>query len=143
MLWNVYKRFENGDETKDLVYSPSTIKINPKQDNIKSAIVSRFMYEYNHYMSPHLYISSDNKKYIMPIWMEVHPDTVIEDIKWVRPEVKEPKQTEVIKTEGSLGTYKTSYNPDEDVYKCTCPGFWRSKGNCKHVRLLREKNLAN
>lgn len=144
MLWNVIKRFNDGSETNELIYSPSVINLSPKQDGIKSAVVSVFRYEFNHYMSPNLYIANDGKKYILPSWIEVHPETTANDINWIRPVIKEPKTTEVVKTEGSLGyTYKTTYDSSKNTYKCTCPGFWRSKGNCKHVKALREKNLAN
>ena len=39
-------------------------------------------------------------------------------------------------------TYKTVYDPNKNKYTCSCMGFWRSKGNCKHVIALKEKHLA-
>jgi hypothetical protein len=144
MLYKVQTHYGDGRITNELVSSTPPYSIKPSKDNVKICIVNTFRYEFNHYMSPHLYISREGKKYIIPSWIEVHPETTMDDIKWIRPVVKEPKTTEVVKTEGSLGyTYKTTYDSSKNTYKCTCPGFWRSKGNCKHVKTLREKNLAN
>ncbi len=72
----------------------------------------------------------------MPSDIEVHPLTTIDDVNWTKPKLKK----ETMKIEGSMGTYKTTYDPNKKTYKCTCMGFWRSKGNCKHVKELREKN---
>jgi hypothetical protein len=141
MLYKVQTHYGDGRVTNELISSPAPFSIKPSQDGIKICIANVFRYEFNHYMSPHLYTSRDNKKYIIPSWIEVHPDTTMDDIKWIRP--KPVKDTIVEKTVGSVGTYKTTYEPSKDTYRCTCPGFWRSKGNCKHVKTLREKNLAN
>ena len=46
---------------------------------------------------------------------------------------------ETFESKSGLGEYKTSYNPNNNTFKCNCMGFWRSKGNCKHVKALREK----
>ena len=141
MLYKVKTHYGDGRVTDELISSPSPYSIKPSNDGIKICIVNTFRYEFEHYISPVLYINNEGKKYIMPSWIEVHPDTTIDDIKWIKP--VPPKETIIEKTVGSLGTYKTTYDPGKDVYKCTCPGFWRSKGNCKHVQSLREKNLAN
>jgi len=136
MLWKVNIHYDDGRETDELVHSETPISIYPQRDSIKSAIVSRFMYEVEHYMSPTLYNANDGKRYIIPVWKEVHPDTGFEDIKWIKP--TPPKEKKVTKKiEGSMGVYKTSFDPKDKKYKCTCMGFWRSKGNCKHVKDLK------
>jgi hypothetical protein len=99
--------------------------------------VSVHKYEIEGSFHPGLHTASDGKKYIIPKWIEVHPETTYNDIVWIQP--KKKKVIEHI--EGSVGTYKTVYDPNKNTYKCSCMGFWRSKGNCKHVRALREKNL--
>jgi hypothetical protein len=38
-----------------------------------------------------------------------------------------------------LGEYTTKYYPESGKFHCTCPGYWRSGGNCKHVKAMREK----
>lgn len=141
MLYKVQTHYGDGRVTDEIISCTPPFSIKPSKDNIKICISRIFRYEFNHYMSPHLFDSNDGKKYIVPSWTEVHPDTTMDDIKWVKP--VPPKETIVEKTVGSVGTYKTTYEPSKNTYKCTCPGFWRSKGNCKHVITLREKNLAN
>ena len=42
-----------------------------------------------------------------------------------------------------MGIYKTTYDPNKKIYKCTCMGFYRARmkgGVCKHVKVLKEKN---
>ena len=72
------------------------------------------------------------------MWIEVHPETTYDDVKWIKPKAKK----EIEHIQGSMGTYKTTYDPNKNTYKCTCMGFWRSKGNCKHVKALKEKSLV-
>ena len=99
-----------------------------------------FKYDHEHYMPPSL-ANFDGKRYIMPTWQKVLPETRLEDINWIKPKGKKSKkQKTIIKihTSGSgLGEYTTKYYPDSDKYHCSCPGYWRSKGNCKHVKELR------
>ena len=115
MLWQVDIVYDDGNKTSELVHSTEPITLFPKRDKIRSSMVSRFSYE-------------------------VDPDTGFEDLIWIRPVIKEKKIIE--KIQGSMGEYKTTYDPNKKEYKCTCMGFWRSKGNCKHVKALKEKNLA-
>ena len=137
MLWSVRTKYSDGQTTDELVYSEKPITIYPKRDKIVSAIVNRFKYEIEYHFHPCLFNSSNGKKYIVPMWKEVHPETTYDDITWIRPEP--PKERKVSKKiEGSMGTYKTTYDPNKKTYKCTCMGFWRSKGNCKHVKSLKE-----
>jgi hypothetical protein len=138
MLWKVVNHYGDGKVTDDIIYSESPIVISPEKDNIKSSMARRFMYEVEYPYHPTLHVNDDGKKYIVPMWMEVHPQTTFNDIKWIKP--KEKKVIE--KVQGSMGEYKTTYDPNKNTYKCNCLGFWRSKENCKHVKALREKSLA-
>jgi hypothetical protein len=138
MLYNVNIVYDNGQSTSKIIHSVTPISLYPKRDKIKSSVVSVHKYEVEGSFHPGLIQLDDGKKYIIPKWIEVHPETTYDDIIWVQP-----KQKKIIEhIEGSVGTYKTTYDPNKDKYKCTCMGFWRSKGNCKHVRALKEKNLA-
>jgi len=139
MLWQVDITYDNGHSTSELIHSTEPIALYPKRDGIKSSKVSRFAYEIEYHIAPTLF-NANGKRYIIPMWQEVHPDTGFEDLKWIRPVIKEKKITE--KIQGSMGEYKTTYDPNKKTYKCTCMGFWRSKGNCKHVKTLKEKNLV-
>jgi hypothetical protein len=138
MLWTLKKMFTNGTVINEIVSSTEPIVIYPKRDEIISSYASRFKYEIEHHLPPTIYKSDrDNKTYLVPMWIEVHPETKFEDVVWIKP-----KQKKVIEhIDGSMGKYKTTYNPNKNTYKCTCMGFWRSKGNCKHVKALKEKNL--
>jgi hypothetical protein len=138
MLYNVNIVYDSGQTTSEIIHSVTPISLYPKRDNIKSAVVSVHKYEVEGSFHPGLLQLDDGKKYIIPKWTEVHPETTYDDIVWIQP--KKKKVIEHI--EGSVGTYKTVYDLNKNTYKCTCMGFWRSKGNCKHVRALKEKNLA-
>lgn len=139
MLYNVNIVYDNGQSTTEIVHSNKPLTIHPKRDGIKSSIVTTHKYEVEGSFHPGLITSSDGKKYIIPKWIEVHPETTYNDIVWIQP-----KQKKVIEhIQGSVGKYKTVYDPNKKTYKCTCMGFWRSKGNCKHVKALKEKNLVS
>jgi hypothetical protein len=137
MLYNVSITYDNGKTVNEITHSSTPFTINPKQDGITSCKVIVHKYEIEHHLPPTIFISpTNNKKYLIPMWIEVHPDTTYDDVKWIKP-----KQKKVIEhIEGSMGKYKTTYDPNKKTYKCTCMGFWRSKGNCKHVKSLRENN---
>ncbi len=97
------------------------------------------MIKFEHsYMAPHLFVLRD-QKYIIPGWIPVPMETEIKDIEWVRPlttKVQEP----------NLWSFKSDSNPDITYhvrktgtqYKCTCPGFFKGKGKCKHTKQVIE-----
>ena len=119
----------------------SNLSINPK--GFGPFIGFRlFKYDHKHYMPPGL-INVGDKRYIVPTWQEVLPETRLEDINWIKPKIKKTeKQKTIIKTHISgsgLGEYTTKYYPDSGKYHCSCPGYWRSSGNCKHVKELRNE----
>jgi hypothetical protein len=137
MLYDVNIVYDNGQATSEIIHSVTPISLYPKRDNIKSAVVSVHKYEVDGSFHPGLIQLNDGKKYIIPKWIEVHPETTYDDIIW-----KQPKQKKVIEhIQGSVGVYKTMFDPNKNKYTCSCMGFWKSKGNCKHVRALKEKNL--
>ena len=137
MLYNVTIVYEDGKTSNELIKSNVPICLKPKQNGIKSTSVSVHKYEVEQLYPPTLFTSPSNgKKYIIPSWIEVHPETTVDDINWTKPKLKK----EIVKTEGSMGVYKTTYDPNKKVYKCTCMGYWRSKGNCKHVKALKLNN---
>lgn len=139
MLYTIKTVYDNGHTIDEIISTQPPLTIYPKRDNIKTSMVSVHKYKIEGAYHPGLLVASDGKKYIIPKWIEVHPDTTYNDIIWVKP--KQKKQIEHI--QGSVGLYKTIYDPNKKTYKCTCMGFWRSKGNCKHVKALREKNSSS
>jgi hypothetical protein len=136
MLWSIQKQFQDGTVTDEIISSPSPYVINLKKEKVVASMAKVHKYDYEHIYPPTLYIANDGKKYIIPLWIEVHSETTVDDINWTKPKFKK----EIEHVQGSMGTYKTTYNPNKKTYKCTCMGFWRSKGNCKHVKALKEKN---
>lgn len=140
MLYQIKNVYDDGRTTDEIVYSSIPLVIHPKRDGIISSRSNIHKYEIESVLPPTIFISpTDGKKYLIPMWIEVHPETTYDDVVHIRPKMKK----EIEHIEGSMGTYKTTYNPNKNTYKCTCMGFWRSKGNCKHVKALREKNLVS
>ena len=105
--------------------------------------VKVFKYEYNHEINPPSLMNLGDKKYIMPTWQEVLPETELSDIKWIKPKPK-VKQEPIIETHTSSSnankTYKTMYYPESGKFHCDCPGRWRAFDNrCKHIKALEKK----
>ena len=137
MLWSVKKRFQDGTITDEIISSPSPYVVNLAKEKIVASMTKVHKYNYEHIYPPMFYKSHiDSKLYLMPLGIEVHPETTMDDVNWTKPKLKK----EIEHIQGSVGTYKTTYDPNKKTYKCTCMGFWRSKGNCKHVKALKEKN---
>ena len=76
----------------------------------------------------------------MPWGVECHPKTTIDDIEVIKKRKNKPRQptdTWSFTSSNGNGTYKVTKHGDK--FKCNCMGFWRSKGNCKHVKEVRDK----
>lgn len=94
-------------------------------------------YKVTSVIPPSLYQGLDNKTYIVPQWIEVLPNTTMNDIEWVEYTLK-PQP--IIEDNG----YNTRYDAATQNYICKCQGYYRakSKGNdCKHIKLLKESKL--
>jgi hypothetical protein len=91
---------------------------------------------------PRIYKANNNKTYILPNWIEIFPDTTMDDIIWIRPsEVKKPEPKLTVsawKPEMGENKYNTHFNEQSNKFFCGCPGYWRAKGECKHVKALKE-----
>ena len=97
---------------------------------------------------PHRYVSKSpfygvvrqgDKAFMIPEWVEVHPKTTYEDIKYV--EKKERKSRGItkkweFKSSSSDAIYKVKQMPDGRL-DCDCWGF-RAHKRCKHVREVAE-----
>ena len=105
--------------------------------------VKVFKYEYHHELNPPSLANIGGKKYLLPTWQEVLPETELSDIKWIKPKPK-VKQEPIIETHTSSSnankTYKTMYYPESGKFHCDCPGRWRAFDNrCKHIKALEKK----
>jgi len=116
--------------------------INPKGFGSFIA-VKVFKYEYHHEINPPSLANIGGKKYLLPTWQEVLPETELSDIKWIKPKPK-VKQEPIIEIHTSSSdpskTYKTIYYPETGKFHCNCPGRWRAFDNrCKHIKALEKK----
>jgi hypothetical protein len=104
--------------------------------------VSRFKYTYEHPILPPTIINSPTtgKTYIVPAWMEVLPETTLNDIEWIKPEIK---KSIIEKQEPQTWKFESKSEPGSfyvvqvigNKIKCNCPGVWRSKDRkCKHIK---------
>ena len=105
--------------------------------------VRMFKYEYKHELIPPSLADIGGKRYILPTWQEVLPETELSDIKWIKPEPK-IKQEPIVEISASSSnpnkTYKTVYYPESGKFHCNCPGRWRAfDGKCKHIKALEKK----
>ena len=116
------------------------VKIHPRRDGITFANHKVFKYEFDEYpgLCPAI-VKLGGKHKIMPWNVECHPKTTIDDIKVIVKRKNKPKEKKTWKFESSNGngTYKVTKQGDK--LKCDCMGFWRSKGNCKHVKEVRKE----
>ena len=84
----------------------------------------------------------DGKKFIVPIWKEVLPETTLEDINWVKPK---PKKVSVEKQEFKFESKSDPghfYNVTVKNNKvdCTCSGKWRAKDRqCRHMKDVKKQ----
>jgi len=127
--------------TRRFYQEKSNLNINPK--GFGSFVAFKlFKYDYEHHMSPSL-ANIGGKRYIMPTWQEVLPETTLKDINWIKPKIKIISKSKPITqthiSGSGLGEYTTKYYPDSGKYHCSCPGYWRSKGNCKHIKKMKNE----
>ena len=105
--------------------------------------VKIFKYEYHHEINPPSLANIGGKKYLLPTWQEVLPETELNDIKWIKPKPKVKQEPIIVMTVSSSDankTYKTVYYPDSGKFHCNCPGRWRAfDGKCKHIKSLELK----
>lgn len=125
---------KDGTRTDEIVWNENTTTSYKPVKEVVSRLVQCFKYEVKTDINPSL-ITLNGKRIIVPTWQEVHPLTTLEDIEWVKPQ-KRPRADISVKT--GDGKYKTTFNTATGKFKCSCMGFWRSNGNCKHVKELRE-----
>ena len=144
MLWKFTNKNKYGNLRGRIIYHPDGQPFTVGKGFGDFVGVSVFKYKYEHSLiPPHLFTDRDGKKFIVPEWREVLPETTINDIEWVKPKIKVIKKSEkiIVKTPSSKGDteYITTYYPDTNKYHCTCPGTWRTGGNCKHIKKLNNE----
>jgi len=80
----------------------------------------------------------DGKRYLTPDWIEVVPETTLDDIVHI-PKPKKPKEKNewMFESSSSPGLFY-KVNQSGDNFKCNCPGMWRANnGECKHIKSVK------
>jgi len=126
-----------------LKHTPTTVHSYAPESGVISQASRIFKYDYVHsYLGPTLHVV-DGKKYLLPMWKEVHPQTTYNDINWIKPEIKK------IEPEKNTWKFESSSEPGHFYtvrksglkYTCNCPGVWRSKDRrCKHIKQVENDN---
>ena len=140
-LWQFSNKNKYGNWRSRIVYLEGALS-HPGGAFGKAVSARRFKYEYNHPVMPPTIFKHNGKTYLMPLWKEVVDGTTINDIEWVKPKPKVKKEP-IVKTftsGSSDNVYETKYYPESGKYYCSCPGAWRSFGNCKHIKQMRKEN---
>ena len=143
MLSKMFIEYEDGLKVEKIVHNSET---SFKTKSIKSASCQPFKYQVDKH--PYLCIAivqMGNIKKIMPAGIVCHPKTTLEDIIEIDTtpvEVKEKpveKKKCMFESSSSEGFYQVTENMGK--LKCNCMGFFRSRGNCKHIKEV-EKELG-
>lgn len=117
----------------------SNIGFNPKGLG-NSIEVSLFKYEHTHPILPPTLLEIAGKTYLMPDWIEVIKGTTLSDIEWLKPKNDKTPNENIWEFKSSSSNKKYKVRRVLNGYKCNCMGFWRSNGNCKHVKQVIKLN---
>jgi hypothetical protein len=140
-LLKITNKDKNNNITERIIYNNSTqYEINPSEYG-GSVMCGLFKYDFKHDSLPPTLVTLSDKKYLMPLWVEVHPMTTLEDINWIKPKLK--TAIEKIKVKSTDKTYTvTKYTQDgKTEYRCNCRGYFRlldKKQGCKHINEIKQ-----
>lgn len=148
MLYQVQKFFKHQPSINELIYSEGPLSIKLNDEQITSMIVQKFKYEIESLLPPTIH-SDGKKKYITPMWIEVHPQTQSSDIEWKRWVSSKEKQRQIDEKKNNINEwqFESSSKPGHfytvkqtgNGVKCNCPGVWRSHAKtCKHMLKVLE-----
>lgn len=137
MLWKCLIKYKGSNEyVEEIYHSNGPLQIDSSK--IDSCITKLLRYKADGPTFGLVTSYLNGKRYLVPKWEEVHPNTTIEDITYPKPKPK--KQPQVYK----IKDYTIKYNENQKIYVCNCQGYFRVKDRtvgCKHVQELK-KNLA-
>tara|TARA_B110000503_G_scaffold18108_1_gene26472 strand:- start:423 stop:824 length:402 start_codon:yes stop_codon:yes gene_type:complete len=127
-LWNV---------NDEIVYSENALTLSPNEVN--GTIISRHFYKVPISNVRGGFLTTNKGVFHTPSWTKVHPKTTLNDILFPEIKVAEPKEKRTFEFASSSSDKKYYVTViDSKTIKCTCPGSWRSQGNCKHIKEVRE-----
>jgi hypothetical protein len=136
-LWKFSNLNKYGTLRSRIIYYPDgkPFSYNPKGLGWFVA-ARRFKYTHEHMYPPAIF-QSNGKTYIVPGWQEVLPETTLNDVEWIKPEVKkvEPEKNEWMFESSSDPGHFYRVRQTGTKFTCNCPGVWRSKDRrCKHIK---------
>jgi len=139
----IFKFTKDGVE-ETIVQESSAFSYKPDGET-KSYAVQRVMYKQKSWMPP-AFVNIRDKKYLVPEWVEVHPEAQLSDVMWKRPERKVQKPDIITKKFTSKSNPDITYTSKKTMlptgkvqYSCNCPGVWRAKSReCKHIKEMKE-----
>jgi hypothetical protein len=133
MLWKVTHLNKYGHFKTRIHSTTGPLTLNQGFGPVVSA--SRFKYESR---SPFIgLLPLKGKLYLTPDWIEVHPDTTLDDIQkqemLVVEKAPQQQQTWEFKSSSSDEIYTTRQWGSK--LSCNCPGYYRAKDRkCKHIK---------
>ena len=139
-LWKFVNLNKYGHFRTRIIHSETTaLTIKPK--GLGPFVgVSRFHYESRTPYHGLMTSPVDGKKYLTPDWVEVVPETTLEDIvhiPLVKVEIPKEKNEWMFESSSSPGQFYKVRQIDA-TYKCSCPGSWRAKDReCKHIKSIK------
>jgi hypothetical protein len=137
MLHQVSNEWKCGFVEDFIAYSEGGYTIDSPE--VKISFVKIFKYEIKSVLTPGI-STIKGKKYITPGWVPCHPNTELNDIKWIPKISKQEKIKEIdtwkFKSSSGDGEYVTKKNGFK--FSCNCPGVWRAKDReCKHIKEVK------
>ena len=93
--------------------------------------------------APPALVTLSGKRYVVPLWLEVPPETTLEDIEWSRPARLNSKTETIVREEyvtGSTGNEYLVKLYSNGTGTCECWGYKRHK-KCKHIRGLKNEKI--
>lgn len=146
-LWNVKKIYKDGSIKEWIEFTESKIRTtyphqDPEYDLIQHHITNRIVYKVeDRRINPTIICSPrDNKHYIVPHWIECHPQATLDDIAVVKAKPVLAKGMWKFKSSSGDGEYTVRQSGLK--LTCNCPGRWKAKaGKCKHVKEVEAKYL--
>ena len=139
----IFKVIKDGVE--EIIVQDSSSYTYKPDGKTKSYAVQRVMYKQNSWMPP-AFVNIRDKKYLVPEWIEVHPQSQLSDVMWKRPERKVEKPDVITKKFTSKSNPDITYTSKKTMlptgkvqYSCNCPGVWRAKSReCKHIKEMKK-----
>ena len=144
MLWKFTNKNKYGNLRSRIIYRPDgePFTFNPKGLG-DFVCVRPFKYMSRSYFNPGL-VTLNGKKYMVPDWVEVLPETTLNDIKPFEEETRGRKKGSKkienpnewrFESKSDPGSFYVVTQISDYKVKCTCSGQYRAKDRkCRHMK---------